>query len=640
MMLAQAPLGATVAIVSMTPSLASPQPLGTPVTWTITATDTNPNSLIFQFNVAFGSGSYTMVRDFNAGTLSSGVWTAQPFVWNTIAGEGTYNIEVIAKDFVSGETATQTFSYMLTPLATSTATVAGTANPLVALFSAPSCASGSAMRVAFYTGTNAPAYTNWTPCQAPESMNFYIAGMLPSTAYTMYSQVKTGGTITNGGNLTFTTGALPAQLQPGFSLPVLTVNTPAGPQTDTTDGLLLWGFTNKVVTTASDLGGNILWYYASGVNSVVTRPLAGGTMLTFQNGVSWNSSNQLLQMLREIDLAGNVVRETNTGALSAELTALGATDAASCAGVVVPAPVGASCLNDLSHDAIQFSFGGNQYTALLVHVEKVFPAGTQGSSPTGPPVDILSEMLVVLNAQWQAVWYYDSFQQLNLNRAAVLGEICYLGSTDCQTDLLLATSAQDWTHGNSIYYKASEGDFWVSLRNQDWLIKINYKNGTGAGNVLWRMGREGNFTFENVNNDPWPWFSHQHEAGMENNGAGPLTLFDNGNTRVSAPPLGLGKDCEPNDCDSRGMSLTVSETALTVTPLLSQSLGLYANSVGAAQLLSDGNYFFSAGAVLTQEMEIFPTPGTVNGVQVLNLSNPNPSYRGWQMPTLYDPPTT
>jgi hypothetical protein len=54
-----------------------------------------------------------MVKDFNVGTLSDGIWTSQKFVWTTIAGEGTYSIQVIAKDFVSGETSTRTASYKL-----------------------------------------------------------------------------------------------------------------------------------------------------------------------------------------------------------------------------------------------------------------------------------------------------------------------------------------------------------------------------------------------------------------------------------------------------------------------------------------------------------------------------------------------
>jgi len=38
-------------------------------------------------------------------------------------------------------------------------------------------------------------------------------------------------------------------------------------------------------------------------------------------------------------------------------------------------------------------------------------------------------------------------------------------------------------------------------------------------------------------------------------------------------------------------------------------------------------------------MEISPTPGTASGPQVYNLQGPV-GYRGWQMPSLYNPPIT
>ncbi len=196
---AHRPLYATVTIVSMTPSTPSPKPLGTVVTWTITATDSNPNPLTFQFNVAYASQPFALVRDFNLGTQSSGTWTAQPFAWATIAAEGSYTIQVIAKDFVSGETATQTATFRLISRITANAAVVNKiANPIVALFSAPACKSGSDMRVAFYTGAILPLIQPGRMCHPPTSMNVYIAGMLPSTTYSMYSQTETSGKMTNG----------------------------------------------------------------------------------------------------------------------------------------------------------------------------------------------------------------------------------------------------------------------------------------------------------------------------------------------------------------------------------------------------------------------------------------------------------
>ena len=183
-------------------------------------------------------------------------------------------------------------------------------------------------------------------------------------------------------------------------------------------------------------------------------------------------------------------------------------------------------------------------------------------------------------------------------------------------------------------------------------MKIDYNNGVqsgglGTGNILWRMGPCGDFTFNNIDNDPWPWFSHQHEPGIENSGAGPLTVFDNGNTRYSRPSASTG--CMPGvgSGDSRGMSLTIDESTLTVTPVLSVDLGVQALGDGSAQLLSNGNYSFLASFVfllsarnyVSYPIEILPTPGTLTGTQVLNILAPL-TYRIWRMPSMYAPPIT
>ena len=628
------PLHATVTILSMTPSHASPRPLGTTVAWTVTATDTGSGPLTFQFNTAYGKGAFSTVWDFNTGTLASGIWTSRVFLWDTIAGEGAYQMQVVAKDFASGETATQAANFRLSSrVINGQPAVNLTANPLVALFSAPSCAAGSTIQVSFAASGGSPSYTNWNPCLTGVSMNFYVAGMLPGTTYSMNYQVNTGGTIQPGATpLSFTTGALPAYLVPTFS-----VVTPPGAQTDTTDSTVLHGTASRApgngpslfsVPIATDLAGNITWYYKPTDVATLTRPVAGGYMLTLQDGAAWNPALTRDQYVREIDLAGNTVRETNTGIISQQLVAMGASDAMQCNQVPSPPPVGTACLNFFNHEAMRLP---NGYTAILARVEKLFQSGTQGST-TGQPVDIMGNMTIVLDTNWQAVWYFEDFQHLNINRPAVLGETCGNGGATCGLKLALANEANDWTHTNSIYYLASSGDLLISMRNQDWLMKINYNNGTGDGSILWTMGIDGDFTFNNLNNDPFPWFSHQHDAEYQSNGA--LTVFDNGNTRVSPAPIGLGRPGY-----SRGMALTVDETNMQVTPILSQALGYYSSALGSAALQSNGNYFFQPGTPASYAIQILPTPGTIAGTQVYDLACSAASYRAFQMPNLYTAPT-
>jgi arylsulfate sulfotransferase len=645
------PLHATVQIVSVTPSVRPPQVLGTSITWTVTATDSNPNPLTFQFNVGAPGAPVSLAKDFNAGTLSAGTWTSQPFVWMPTGIEGVYKIQVVIKDFKSGESATFTGNFQVNPLVTGTTpVVAPTANPLVALFSAPSCATGSSMRVSFQPqALTVPATTTgYLKCHPPATMTFEIAGMYPSTAYNMFSQTKTGTTVTNGPTVSFTTGALPT----GTPFPTFNVQVRPGPLTDTTDRVLLlsphaFGGGTVFPDVATDLSGKIIWYYNATPpqNIVLARPLAGGTMLTIQSGPAWNPATQDKQLVRLIDVAGNTLRETNTGIIQHQLVAMGATDGGPCNIFPSPPPVGSACLDDFHHDVIQLPNGN---IAVLVDIEKVFPPGTQGDT-TGLPVDIVGDGIVVLNSAWQVVWFWDSFQhdsgapQLDINRPAILGETCVVNQQGCPPMSLLGAGiskfGKDWLHANSLYYWPQNGDIIMSVRSQDWIVKIDYTNATGTGNILWRMGLGGDFTFNNLFADPYPWFSGQHEAGLENSGAGPMTLFDNGNTRVSAPPIGLGSG------NSRCMALTFDEAAMQVTPVLSADLGFFSNSGGNAQLLSNGNYYCYSATVLislnnySYSTEIHPTSGTDTGTKVLSIQGPE-GYRGWQMPSLYSPPKT
>lgn len=679
-----APVFGTVTITAFTPSLPSPQKIGTKITWTATATDTNAGPLTFQFNILKPHATqYVLVKDFNLGTLADdGTWTAHPFGWMPTGPEGVYGLQVVIKDFTSGESATKTVAFTMNPLAVKGPAVAPTQNPLVMVFGAPACPSGSTMRAVFQQqGPGAgPVATNWVGCTLA-TMNFEIAGLLANTTYLVHAQTRTGAAILNGPTISFTTQSLPLDVP----FPSFTVQYPLSGQqpSDTANTVILHNMIQLgggiyYPDVATDLAGNIIWYYYADDRThgdVLARPMQGGGFITMQDDYAWDPQVTKEQMLRQIDLAGNIVRETNMGIIQQQLTAMGAVNGGACRTVPMPAQVGASCTGAFHHDAIQTLPNG--YTAVLLDVERIFPAGTQGNT-SGLPVDVIGDMIIVLDGNWQVKWYWDSFApargglgyaRLPVSRAAVLGETCGTSTPGCPPIFLLSSGvapvAHDWLHANSLYYWPNsggtahdKGDLIWSSRHQDWIFKIDYQDGQGSGNILWRMGPGGDFTFQNVYNDPWPWFSHQHDAGIENNGTGLLTIFDNGNTRVSQPSAstggtpGLGSACTPNDCDSRGMAMTFDEQARTVTVSpsgVSLDLGKYSPAMGSGQQLDNGNYFFENPVVVLSlsstagySIEDGPTPaapqvGPAN--MLLNLAGPE-HYRGWQMPNLYFPPTT
>jgi hypothetical protein len=389
-----APAFATVTITSLTSSVKSPQKVGASIKWTAKATDTAAGPVTFQFNVTPPGGKVTLYKDYNVGTLSAGTWTSQAFVWVPTGIAGKYTITVAAKDFTANVSATPKMAtFTLDSLVTGTTpVVVKTANPLVALFSAPACAAGSTQRVAFEeSGTTTVNTTNYMNCDASAALTFEVAGMYPSKTYTMYSETKnTGGTITNGPMVSFTTGALPT-LPSGLAFPTFTVNTKGG---DTTNPMLLLGpvsFAGTVYpAVATDLSAKVMWYYYDPVSpyyTLLTRPLANNTdfpyptMLVVQDGAAWDSAVTEQQYLRQIDLAGNVVKETNIGVIQQELLHLSAaeggpaTDAGPC-DFASPAPVGSACLGGFHHDAIQTLPNGD--TAVIGSIEKNLPGRHAG----------------------------------------------------------------------------------------------------------------------------------------------------------------------------------------------------------------------------------------------------------------------
>jgi hypothetical protein len=135
--------------------------------------------------------------------------------------------------------------------------------------------------------------------------------------------------------------------------------------------------------------------------------------------------------------------------------------------------------------------------------------------------------------------------------------------------------------------------------------------------VIWRLGKDGDFTWKS--SDSWPWQSHQHDAEYES--ANLVSLYDNGNTRVQL----LGGH-------SRGQSLLFDEINKTVTPQVNADLGVYSAALGSAQLLINGNYAFNSGMMTgsrTQVSEIGP-----NGMTSL-LGAPVAMYRTFRLRDLY-----
>jgi hypothetical protein len=152
------------------------------------------------------------------------------------------------------------------------------------------------------------------------------------------------------------------------------------------------------------------------------------------------------------------------------------------------------------------------------------------------------------------------------------------------------------------------------------VIKIDYANGAGNGHVIWRLGAGGNFTLHS--NAASAWFSHQHDVRYVNSTT--LVVFDDGNVRRATNPK----------ADSRGQELVLNERTTQARLVANVDLGVYANALGSAQRLPNGNLDFDAGF---SEQTIEVQPGGAK-TYVLKMNMPGEQYRSYIYSNLYGNP--
>ncbi|MFQ5740183.1 MAG: aryl-sulfate sulfotransferase [Acidobacteriota bacterium] len=573
----------------LVPDLPSGQLVGTTITWTVTAT--SPNPLDYRFSVAWEGGPVRVMYDFRAGNQ---------FQWTPIE-DGNYSLIASVRDLSTGQVTEVAAPFVVDPRALTEPVVTPTNHPLVALYSARACSEGNRMKVFFIAQTGVVVdATSTKPCRAGHTMNFYVAGMRAGTLYNLRHEVldASGQLLRLGPRRRHLTGI------PTISFPTLELMDPWDGKSSLTEEIVLM---SPVLGTrevrpfpfATDRLGRILWFYDREVEDQpsLLRPVAGGTLL-----IHLSRGGVVGQVLREVDLAGEVVRETTAARISEQLLAMGFTDT----------------LTALHHEGLRLS---NGHTLLFGYTERIME-DVQGPGP----VDIVGDYIVDLDENWQVAWAWNAFEHMDVTRAAVLGETCRNHGPGC-APILLDDKANDWLHSNAIDYSPVDGNLLVSMRHQDWIVKIDYQNGTGSGDVLWRLGPEGDFILDS--GDPFPWFTHQHDPNYV--AANRIVLFDNGNTRCAG---------DPALCFSRGQSYTLDEAAMTASLVFNVDLGNYSSALGSAQLLLNGNYHFNSGlqavglSIISTAEEVLPD-GTLDYALQIGSS----MYRSFRMTNLYTPDT-
>ena len=555
---------------------------------------------VFRYSVSVNGGPYRTVRDFSQ---------QRDFSWAPALYEHEASVRVTVRNNETKEIADGEMRFRIVSRVKGAAPlVTPTSHPLVALFSAPACPAGGQFRVAFRAeGEESVMRTPGEACRPSLSNNVLVAGMRADTDYRLRAELVSGGNVKEGNWLPFHTGLIDGSVSPVS----VTVRRPAGSAVP--DPLMVYAAASLEGGKrpfATDQQGRVIWYLPA--TDFLMRVLPGGRFLLMGEGMNSVNSTREEQILRERDLAGNILRETNAGRLAEQLTSHGIHSDCRVGGK--------ECLSGIHHEAIRLP---NGHTLLIAGLERMMPAGTQGAKEA---VDVLGDVVLDLDEDFQVAGVWNEFDHLDLKRASVFAATCKTGGGGCPP-VLLAPQANGWTHSNSLNYIASTGDFLVSIPEQDWIVKVDWKNGKGSGKILWRLGKGGDFTTDAK--DPDPWFSYAHDVGFEPAGSNLLTVLDNSHARNR-------KDAK---AQSRMQVWQLDEAKRTASLVYNTEIGGYSICCGSAQALTNGGYSSVAGWVDRSSPRGLAVETDKDGKIVYSIEVEGALvYRTFRVPDLYSAP--
>jgi len=484
-----------------------------------------------------------------------------------------------------------------------TSSVTKTNNPQVALYTVQPSAPGKVW--VEFGPTTAYGLTTWEKPSSQDGspVQIYVAGMKANTTYHMRAVVKyNDGKVGMDNDHTFATGSLPTEILEGATIKTGSSGAPQG-GVELVDATLS-DLSGYLEAYATDLQGNLIWgyNYPDREKNSIVQPIKllpngdFGMIISYASQfVFMPDQRSKINTLREIDLAGNTVRELTLDELNKRLKTAGYTFA----------------LLDYHHD---FAYLPNGHWIVIANLVKPYTdlPGYPGTT------QVIGDALIDLDPNWNPVWVWNEFDHLDVNRHPMM--------------------FPDWTHTNSVVYSPDDGDLLVSMRHQNWVVKVDYRNGEGQGNILWHLGAEGDFQLVN-GSDPQDWFFAQHGPSFQTDattGKFTLALFDNGNDRVL--PAGCGDPGQPACLYSTVPVFDIDEKAMTATLKFHQMIPAeqYSFFGGTTTRLANGNleYDLCAEPKFTGIVREVTMDSAAKTVWQMTVTHSN-LYRANRIPSLY-----
>lgn len=195
---------------------------------------------------------------------------------------------------------------------------------------------------------------------------------------------------------------------------------------------------------------------------------------------------------------------------------------------------------------------------------------------------IAGDMLYEFTPTGELVWTWDSFDHLDPQRRR---DGFYVPQKI--GDPLTGEPSYDWTHANGLTSRAEDDTILVSMRHQDWLIQIDHQ----TGEILWRLGDEGDFTLVGDEH----WFFHQHSPQWQPDGS--VLLYDNA---VGNPAL------SDTEVHSRAVRYVLDYDAMTATLAWADDDPQFVSTLaGDADRTSEGHVLRLDSSILDLELNSF-----------------------------------
>jgi arylsulfate sulfotransferase len=386
-----------------------------------------------------------------------------------------------------------------------------------------------------------------------------IIGVKPGTTYQATLAASAGMAMITAGPIEWTSPSLPA------SFPPITVATSQPAQME--PGMTLFdirvaGGSHADPAVIVDHQGVVRWYYLGDSISDDLRRLPNGDFL-------FASSECVLE---QIDVLGNTVR-------SWQATKYPKT----CNAPANSIPV---AIDSFHHEASMLPNGNLLVLSTELRTISNYP--TSDTDPSAPPktTSVVTCVIVEFSPDGQILKYIpinDLLDPTRIGRGVFDHGWALNRAYDTQTE-----QAAEWDHANAVVYDQASDSYYVSLRYQDAVIKVNRRDQT----LSWILGTPSNWKqpFSDKLLTPvgsnWVWPYHQHSVELSSKG---LIMYDNGNYRASA--------YEPAQNEwSRALIVSVDEQAKTVSQVW---------SYGAP---SGSDSFFSAAL---GDADLQPTTGNV-----------------------------